>query len=558
MKFKKKRILSIIMAISMCMTCMAMPCKAKADGSYMKVYNLKIKSGTSTPGVATATYHLTGSASSNFGISHAVITLYRAQDNYTMYRSTTVDLKELEPDENNGVDLEKSWAMSHALSQNMWGDYNAEITIYNGKGIGVTTNLNYTIEKSWGSYLAGLYKYALLRDPELEGYIHNMQEVAYGRISVADMIRAFYNCEEYKRTKTTNEEYVRSLYLAVLGREPDPEGFKNHMNGLNNGTSRNAILNVFLASEEFNTRVVQEFRLRYLYNWNSILKLPNPIPTEDNPEDRMAHNIYVNPDLSQTSGQYTGFLIDFCTDCNANCTYWSLCNWTMDKSELEREHELVKNEGAYAGLQNTIFGKAAIMSFWENSYKAENGEEVTILASREYPSTDETDLFDSEKNGTNYIPLFHWEQNHWYRMYLNCYDDEEGYTLVEQWVQDMETKEWTKISCFNTGLRHSCFMGEMHQFMEDYVGLYSNEVRTFAFRNVYVREKGCDEWTGITKFRLSADTDYDNKKGTVAFAADENTLYGITCGYGPDSLELNSDVSAIFEIKLTEKPTIPN
>jgi len=111
--------------------------------------------------------------------------------------------------------------------------------------------------------MAGLYKYVLLRDPEVSGYCYNMQEVAYARISIDDMIRAFYNCEEYKNIRTTNEEYVRSLYLAVLGREPDPEGFKNHINALYNGVSRNAILNVFLASEEFNNRVIQEFELQY-------------------------------------------------------------------------------------------------------------------------------------------------------------------------------------------------------------------------------------------------------------------------------------------------------
>ena len=82
-------------------------------------------------------------------------------------------------------------------------------------------------------------------------------------------------------------------------------------------------------------------------------------------------------------------------------------------------------------------------------------------------------------------------------MYLNCYDDEEGYTLVEQWVQDMETEEWTEISCFHTGLKHSCFMGAMSQFMENYWGAYSNDVRTFAYRNFYVREKGSDEWIGL-------------------------------------------------------------
>ena len=198
------------------------------------------------------------------------------------------------------------------------------------------------------------------------------------------------------------------------------------------------------------------------------------------------------------------------------------------------------------------------MSFWEISYDDENGNEVKVLASRVYPKTDKTSTFGGEGEGTNYIPLFPWEKDHWYRMYLNCYDDEEGYTFVEQWVQDMETEEWTKISCFNTGLKHSCFMGGMSQFMENYWSVYSNEVRTFAYRNVYVREKGTGEWTGLTNFRMSSDTWWNNKKGTVAFTSDENTLYGITCGYGPDSLELNSDVSGLFEINLTKEPSVPN
>ncbi len=63
---------------------------------------------------------------------------------------------------------------------------------------------------------------------------------------------------------------------------------------------------------------------------------------------------------------------------------------------------------------------------------------------------------------------------------------------------------------------------------------------------------------GLTRFQMSSDTWWNNKKGIVAFTSDENTLYGITCGYGPDSLELNSDVSDLFEIKLTEEPHIPN
>ncbi len=91
------------------------------------------------------------------------------------------------------------------------------------------------------------------------------------------------------------------------------------------------------SATESESAVEEIVEVAKLYDWNSLMELPDPIPAEDNPENRMAHNIYVNPDLSKTSGQYTGFLIDFCTDCEANCTYWALCNWKMDTSELESE-----------------------------------------------------------------------------------------------------------------------------------------------------------------------------------------------------------------------------
>lgn len=51
-------------------------------------------------------------------------------------------------------------------------------------------------------------------------------------------------------------EYVKSLYRDVLGREPDADGFKAHMNGLAHGMSRDAIKNVFLTSPEY--RQIQE------------------------------------------------------------------------------------------------------------------------------------------------------------------------------------------------------------------------------------------------------------------------------------------------------------
>lgn len=49
--------------------------------------------------------------------------------------------------------------------------------------------------------------------------------------------------------------YVQSLYRELLGREPDAEGMKSHLRGLENGMTRDEIKNVFLTSPEFLQRV---------------------------------------------------------------------------------------------------------------------------------------------------------------------------------------------------------------------------------------------------------------------------------------------------------------
>lgn len=53
--------------------------------------------------------------------------------------------------------------------------------------------------------------------------------------------------------------FVTSLYRDLLGREPDPEGMRSHLRGLENGMSRDEIKNVFLNSPEFQNRVRDAF-----------------------------------------------------------------------------------------------------------------------------------------------------------------------------------------------------------------------------------------------------------------------------------------------------------
>ena len=138
------------------------------------------------------------------------------------------------------------------------------IRVYEARGGYVQTTMNYTVEKSLGSYMAGLYREFLRRDPELKGYIDNMQMVSYGRINIAGMVKGFYYSPEYKsKSRPSNEDFVRSLYRGILGRNPDTTGFNNYVRALNNGANRDRIVNEFLASQEFNNTVIREFQMQY-------------------------------------------------------------------------------------------------------------------------------------------------------------------------------------------------------------------------------------------------------------------------------------------------------
>lgn len=268
-----------------------------------------------------------------------------------------------------------------------------------------------------------------------------------------------------------------------------------------------------------------------------------------NPEHRMSHNIYFEPDISNTSGRFQGFMIDFKADYAPKGTYWSLCTWKMDLSSLEKENTCVCGGDAYAGLQNTEDGPVAIMSFWNIEFRNKNGEKEIKKIHRVYPEGGDS-YFSNEGEGVNYIKPFNWKEGCWYQMILQCTEGNNNNTFVEMYIKNIQTCQLSLICKFDTGLKDSSISGDIYQFMENYDSDYCNEVRSMQIKNICVREKGDHRfWVPITAADLSIDTCYDNKKGQFNYGVDNSIFWGITNGYGDDTAKYKTEAKRTYYAK---------
>ncbi|MEW5803598.1 MAG: DUF4214 domain-containing protein [bacterium] len=106
-------------------------------------------------------------------------------------------------------------------------------------------------------FIDSLYGSILGRSPDEEGLRNWVSVLNADPKSKPFIIKSFFLSPEYMNRQRSNEDFVRDLYHGVLGREPDPEGFKGWVNSLNNNNSRESVLNGFLESAEFKNKIAQ-------------------------------------------------------------------------------------------------------------------------------------------------------------------------------------------------------------------------------------------------------------------------------------------------------------
>ena len=120
-------------------------------------------------------------------------------------------------------------------------------------------------------------------------------------------------------------------------------------------------------------------------------------------------------------------------------------------------------------------------------------------------------------------------------MLLQCGTSAEtGNTTVEQWICDLETNQWTKLCVYDTGLKNSCFVGNVAFFLENYIKELAGDVRSMEIRNPRIRKVGDSGWTNLTQAYMTSQGGIPKYNGSYAFGTDNDRFWMITSGVGGD------------------------
>ena len=113
------------------------------------------------------------------------------------------------------------------------------------KGYDRETNNNVNL------FVERLYKTCLGRIGDKEGQKNWVEKLITKQISGTECARSFIQSPEYVNKGLYDENYVKNLYLAMMGRPFDDDGYYNWMDALSNGMTRDEVFAGFANSSEF-------------------------------------------------------------------------------------------------------------------------------------------------------------------------------------------------------------------------------------------------------------------------------------------------------------------
>ena len=102
-------------------------------------------------------------------------------------------------------------------------------------------------------FVTRFYTKALERDPEKEGLRNWVNQLRTYKTTASGIAKAFFFSNEFIAKNVSNEKYLKLLYRTLLDREADSGGLERWQLKLDEGLSRENVLNSFIYSSEFKT-----------------------------------------------------------------------------------------------------------------------------------------------------------------------------------------------------------------------------------------------------------------------------------------------------------------
>ena len=273
-------------------------------------------------------------------------------------------------------------------------------------------------------------------------------------------------------------------------------------------------------------------------NWQEVFEVPTneEVAAYTNPNNSFAPCLAGWLSIPDEA-RYSEYSIEFKADYIPEATYWCVGQWSLDYSSLEEKYAEVNYEysGAYGGFQNNENGMETIIAFWDVYCRDESGAETVIRAERVYPTNLGDEDFGGEGEGAHCLVPYEWEADHWYRMHVKCIESEEtGTTLVEQWVCDLETDEWTLLSIYDLKAKDVLFMSSPAIFMENYLTEYAGGVRSMEVRNVQYFDVSTGSWENVASAYISSNGGVPEYDGSYNFGTFQDRIWMICSGVGGD------------------------
>ena len=118
---------------------------------------------------------------------------------------------------------------------------------------------NYTDKEKAELFIERLYQLVLKRPSDRESLDYWSSLVLDKIETPKNIAKSFFDSDEFKKKKISDEEIITIVYRALLDREPDKEGIDYWKKKLESGMKMDKMLDIFLNSEEFSTLVKKGF-----------------------------------------------------------------------------------------------------------------------------------------------------------------------------------------------------------------------------------------------------------------------------------------------------------